>query len=261
MVIFALPSITDSGQGSTSTSIVLWVIAVIVVILGMPRVPLVPDRLWRFLCWSVAVVLVLYAAARIDLIPSGWIWITWAFAGILVLGLASWIERLLEQLEHRGTETAKENWRPSVPTTVGLLSAPTPATPSEPDLSREPIFDEAPAELADISPASLQELFEGRTELQKANLFAPHIGKEVHVSGQVESVETTAGFRMALIKHLASGFRLWLFFDHEDYDADPVLLVLNKGDNISLTGQIYKAADRSLSLDKCKDIEVRGPRA
>ncbi|MDQ5822255.1 MAG: hypothetical protein M3540_12520 [Actinomycetota bacterium] len=135
------------------------------------------------------------------------------------------------------------------------------ATPAQAEQSesREPIFDEAPPELADMSPASLSQLFEGRsTEIQRRSVFMPHVGKEVRVSGRVASVEGGSVGPMVVIKQ-PNDFTIALFFDAE-YNSNPVLLALNHGDNISVSGQIFQSLGaHRISLDKCKDIEVRGP--
>jgi hypothetical protein len=266
VLVFA--TVTTGGeQGATSTSIFLWIAAGAVVALGMARLPLVPDRLWRFICWSGAVVLAIYAAARLYETPSGWIWATWAAGLIVVLAFAFWVETLLEHLEKRGTEDAKDQWRPASPAPEASpvqAPAPAPAATTSPASSASsnstasspiPIFDEAPPELADISPASLKELFAGRTDLQRTQLMEQHVGKEVRVLGTVEKVEGPR-LRSAVIGQ--PDFHFSLFFDDENYDADPVLLVLNRGDEIAVSGRIFKIGETWGALDRCADIEVRG---
>lgn len=248
-LLMVVSSIPNEQQGATSTSIVLWLVAGAVVMLGMQPLPLIPDRLWRFICWSMAVVIGFYAAARIRLIPSGWIWLTWALLLILVLALAFWVESLLSRRE---IEATKEQWRPAaIPTPTPSVEKP--ASPA--DLSREPIFDEAPPELADMSPASLKELIAGRTDAQSDKLMEQHVGKRVRVSGEVESV--TLG-RIPQVQ-IRSSIALVLFFDAtENYDVEPVLLAINKGDEITVSGQIFKIHEITVSLDYCKLIEARG---
>jgi hypothetical protein len=256
LMLVSTPS--DAKKGGTGTSIALWIVAGAVVILGMQRLPLIPDRLWRFICWAVAAVLGLYAAARIHLIPSGRIWLTWAFALIVVLALAFWIERLLEQLGDREAKTAKERWGPTfAPQTSVTTLAPSQANDIPTDASQAPIFEEAPRELMGMSPAALADLFKGRTGLQQRKLIEQHLGKEVRVSGEVKTIEGSA-LRQATLGQ-ANGFHVQLFFDNADYDADPMLSVLNKGDEVSVYGQIFGMGEVSIALDRCRDIEVRSP--
>jgi uncharacterized membrane protein len=262
-VLSAVPS---DPPAATGTSIFIWVAAGLVVALGMARLPLVPDRLWRFLCWSVAVVLGLYAAARIRLIPSGRIWVTWAVLLILVLALLFWIEKLRE---HREIEASKESSAATMSalTLTGTMLPIQPSTsPTASPLhaSREPIFDQAPPELADMTPASLKELVAHKTHAQLDQLMDQHRGKPVRVSGEVEKVEFGFGASLPSVT-LKTPIPFLLFFDAEDYDAKSVLLTLNKGDKIVVSGQIRKFEPSFLmeivavivALDKCKVLDAR----
>lgn len=116
------------------------------------------------------------------------------------------------------------------------------------------VFDEAPPELADMSPTSIKEVFAGRTDAQAAKLMEQHVGKPVRVSGAVEGVELER-IPNATLKSVVS---VLLFFDADDYDAEPLLLALNKGDKIVASGQVYKIKDGVVTLDRCKLLEARG---
>ena len=257
--------LTASTNVPHGASIGLWLATGLVVALGMARLPLVPDRLWRFLCWSTAVGLGLYAAARTRLIPSGRIWITWAVLLILVLALLFWIERLRE---HREIETSKGSSAAdmSALTLTGTMLPPKPsarpsANPS--DLSRKPIFDQAPPELADMSQASLMEIVANKTNAQIDQLMEQHRGQSVRVSGEVERVSTEPIPSVSL----KTPIPFLLFFDAEGYDAKPVLLTLSKGDKIVASGQIHKFEQGAsgeyvsviVAIDKCKLLEARAP--
>lgn len=248
-------AIASDPRGSTGASVVLWVAAGLVVMLGMARLPLVPDRAWRFLCWSVAVVLGFYAAARTRLIPSGWIWITWAVLVIVVLALLFWVERLRD-LEHRGTDTAKASEVRAIagttsPAAIHPITVPLQST-------SRPIFDEAPPELASMSQASLAEFFAGRTQAQGDKLMQQHRGKPVRVSGQVEQVSLGSSGKLPSVT-LKGALHLLLFFDpEEDYDPEPIVLALHEGDSIVVEGRIWQIADNSVSVDRCRLIESRG---
>jgi hypothetical protein len=243
--------LTNDPQGTTAASIFIWIAAGVVVVLGMARLPLIPDRVWRFFCWSAAIVLGLYAAARIHVIPTGWIWVTWAVLAIAVLGLLFYIERLLE---HDVTETVKESSSAALPrpTATPVPWVPTAPSPS----SRDPIFDTAPPGLADLSPASLEELFVGRTAAQAGKLAEQHIGKRVSVTGAVENV--TLG-RVPHVHLRSKGVAVLTFFDDDDYDAEPFLLSLNVGDEVTVSGLIWKLENILVNLDHCRVLNARGP--
>jgi hypothetical protein len=247
-LIAAIEPTARHSQGTTRASIFLWVAAGLVVALGMARLPLIPDRLWRFFCWSGAVVLGFYAASRIRLIPSGWIWVTWAALVIVVLALLFWVEKLRD-LENRGTEASKES-----ATTVWSAPVHDTRSPSKPPPGH--IFEGAPPELASMTPASLKEARSGRTDAQAQLLMEQHQGKPVRVAGKVENVDfSTAVPSVGLngvVRHLC-------FFDPaEDYDPKPTLLALNKGDKIVVSGDTFRFGETSVSLDHCRLVEVRG---
>jgi hypothetical protein len=120
------------------------------------------------------------------------------------------------------------------------------------EYSRQPIFDQAPPELADMSPASLKELFADRTEAQGRMLMEQHVGKPVRVSGQVDGVKQLEHMYSVRLKSVVG---LGLFFGADD-DA-PRLLTLNKGEKIVVSGQINEIQETAVYLDKCKLIEAR----
>lgn len=120
------------------------------------------------------------------------------------------------------------------------------------EYSLQPIFDQAPPELAGWTKASLKELFAGRTEAQGRKLMEQHVGKPVRVSGEVEGVrrlEYTYSVR------LKSVVRLGLFFGVDD--DEPRLLTLNNGEKIVVSGQIDEIQETAVYLNKCKLIEPR----
>lgn len=118
------------------------------------------------------------------------------------------------------------------------------------------IFDEAPPELANMTPASLKATFANRTEAQRDALMEQHVGKPVRISGEVVGVQL--GTVVPLVS-LKSKIALHLFFDPtEDYDPKPALLALNKGERIDVSGKIHKFGEKSLSVDHCRLINARG---
>jgi hypothetical protein len=121
----------------------------------------------------------------------------------------------------------------------------------------QPIFDDAPPELADISPAWLQEFFAGRTEAQAETLLRQHVGTPVRVSGEVESVDLGSSGTVPQV-HLRSGSALLLLFC-DDRDAEARLLALNTSDRIVASGKILRILKNVVSLGDCKLIDVRGP--
>jgi hypothetical protein len=125
--------------------------------------------------------------------------------------------------------------------------------PQRQAVTAQRVFDEAPPELAEMSPASLKELFAGRTQAQGEKLTEQHVGKPVRVSGEVDSVQR----RPIPAVTLKSSVLLFLYFDADDYDAEPLLLTLNKGDRIIVSGQVHRFTEASVSLDRCNLIEAR----
>jgi hypothetical protein len=144
------------------------------------------------------------------------------------------------------------------------------ATPSEAPIApadvpakqaSQRIFDEAPPELAEMSSDSLKELLAGRTEAQIDALMAPHVGKPVRVSGEVARVEIRhIGPRPiphVSLRHAPGAVGLLVFFDGEDYDAVPLVLALNQGDQIVASGLIYRIRETTVIVDNCELIETR----
>jgi hypothetical protein len=113
------------------------------------------------------------------------------------------------------------------------------------------VFDEAPPELADMSPASLKELFAGRTDAQGAKLTEQHVGKSVRVSGDVAKVELATVNSVTI----RAAVTMILFFDN---GAAEQLLALNLGDKVVVSGQIHGLSDGFIGLNKCKLVEARG---
>ncbi len=143
--------------------------------------------------------------------------------------------------------------RPANPT--GPATSLGPVTPERPARhTPQLIFEDAPPELADMSSASLKEVFAGRTEAQGKALMKQHVGKAVRVSGEVQGVKLTGTPRV----DLRSAVALLLFFDADDYDPAPVLLSLHIGDKIVVSGQIYEFTEAVVFLDQCRLIETRG---
>lgn len=122
----------------------------------------------------------------------------------------------------------------------------------------QPLFDEAPPELAHISLTSLKDSFAGRTQAQGDKLMEQHVGKPVRISGEVERVAlgSHAGIPSVTLKATSA---LLLFFDPEDdYDPVPIVLALNVGDKIVVSGRVDRLAPEMVSLDHCRLIEARG---
>ena len=124
--------------------------------------------------------------------------------------------------------------------------------------TRQVVFDDAPPELADTSPASLMELFAGRTEAQAATLLKQHRGKAVRVSGEVEDVSVASAYGGNVRLRGRCGISFLLFFDADDKDAERQLLIaLNTGDKITVSGLIHEIQASVVSLDNSKLIHVR----
>lgn len=109
-----------------------------------------------------------------------------------------------------------------------------------------------------MSSASLTELFAGRTELQGDMLMEQHVGKSVRVSGEVTEAVLVPTTRIARVM-LKSSVTLIAYFDPaDDYDPVPIVLALNEGDRISVSGQISQLKRLTVALDHCKLLNVRG---
>lgn len=148
------------------------------------------------------------------------------------------------------------------PSTEERQRTESPAATTPPPLLPQPIFDEAPPELADMSPASLTALLAGRTNAQIHKLMEQHRGKPVRVSGEVEHVQFGTSAPSVRLK---TTIPFLLFFDAEGYDAESVLLTLNKGDKIVASGQIHSFEQSTfmefvaviVALEKCRLVEAR----
>ncbi len=124
--------------------------------------------------------------------------------------------------------------------------------------ARQPIFEQAPPELADMSAASLKDSFAGRTEAQGNTLMEQHVDKPVLVSGEVERVAIIRPSGIPTVT-LRSTPILLLFFDpDDDYDPVPIVLSLNAHDRIVVSGRIHQIDPTSVSLHHCKLIEAHG---
>jgi hypothetical protein len=199
--------------------------------------------------------------------PHPSIWSNTAFliclaVGVLALAAGAWILMAfflplpLPKTRHEREAFKDLAERVALGQARSALPPPPPEDPTGAMETSHLVFDEAPPELADMSPASLKELFAGRTEAQSSKLLEQHIGKSVRVSGEVTKVEFAA-FTTSVSLHAA--VNLLLFFDK---DAEPQLLVLNLGDEVAVSGQIQKfPTETMISLEKCKLIEARGRRS
>lgn len=196
--------------------------------------------------------------------PSIWsntVFLICLVVGVLALAAGAWIlAAFFLPLPLPKTRHEREAFKGSAEraTLEQTRSAPPPLSPPEAQAvathAPQLVFDEAPPELADMSPASLKELFAGRTDAQVVTLMKQHVGKSVRVSGEVEGVE----FGKIPWVQLKAAVTLQLFFDADDYDVESVLLALNMGDEIVVSGQIWKIREFLISLDKCKLIQARG---
>jgi hypothetical protein len=186
--------------------------------------------------------------------PLGWVCLILGIGFLILAGLWWYVGHGSEEAPSQtGGRTAPEDKAPPP------KREPIRPSPEEAAQASQHIFEEAPPELADLSAASLQEIFAGRTHAQADQLMEHHVGKPVRVSGVVESVSLSLRIPQVHLRS-AAGPLLQLFFDAEDYDAKPVLLALNAGDNVFVSGQIWKFGDRMVSIDRCKVIDVRaGP--
>jgi hypothetical protein len=215
----------------------------------------------------VAPITVLETAAS----PHPSIWSNTAFliclgVGVLALAAGAWIlAAFFLPLPLPKTRHEREAFKGSAEqTTLGRTRSVPPPPVSVPEeqavvatQAPQPVFDEAPPELADLSPASLKELLAGRTDAQVITLMEQHVGKSVRVSGEVEGVE----FGTVPWVRLKGAVTLQLFFDADGYDPEPILLALNMGDEIVVSGQIWKIREFLISLDKCRLVEARGRRS
>jgi hypothetical protein len=141
-----------------------------------------------------------------------------------------------------------------------LTPLPVALTPARAEDSPRPLFDQAPPELADMSPASVKELLVGRTEAQRKTLMRQHVGKPVHVSGEVDDVSLATSYRGSVRLRGESGFLFLLLFDLDDEDPGGQLLVaINPGERLVVSGVINEIQANLVALDNCKMIDLRGP--
>ncbi len=160
----------------------------------------------------------------------------------------------------------EEESTPSLPSRSAVVApiAAADESGSEPEAATQnalvrPIFDHAPPELADMTRASIVDLFAGRTQAQGDKLMRHHVNKPVRVSGTVAAV-ALGGPPLHLPRVTLEGaITLLLFFDpDDDYDPEPIVLALNKGDKIVASALVHQLTAEMVSLHHCKLIDVRG---
>jgi hypothetical protein len=192
--------------------------------------------------------------------PHPSIWSNTAFliclvVGVIALAAGAWIlaafflplplpktRREREAFQESAERVTREQTRNAAP--------PSPP-PDQAVVAPQLVFDEAPPELANMSPAFLTELFAGRTDAQGAKLTEQHVGKLVRVSGEVTKVELATVNSVTI----RAAVTMILFFDDA---AAEQLLALNLGDKVVVSGQIHGLSDGFIGLTKCKLVEARG---
>ena len=178
------------------------------------------------------------------------------FLGLMVMAWGGIVVRADKKLS-QGAESFSLTTEP-VPEV--RAPAPAPVTPraGPTEYSRQPIFDQAPPELADLSQDSLKPLFVSRTEAQAKALMKQHAGKPVRVSGEIEDVSVASAYGGSVRLRGKSGLSFLLFFDAADKEAERQLLIsLNTGDRLVVSGVIHDIAVTQVALDNSKLIDIR----
>jgi hypothetical protein len=173
------------------------------------------------------------------------------FVGLSAL-LADGAGRVRGRLAERSIRATVEG--SSAALQAALPPSVTPQTEAT-EYSDQPIFDQAPPELADMTRASLGGLIAGRTDAQAKALMKQHAGKPVCVSGEIENVTLASAYSGSVRLRGRSGVAFLLFFEAADREAERQLLVaLNLGDGLAVSGEINDIVPSLVALDGCKPI-------
>ena len=194
--------------------------------------------------WSNTAFLICLVFGGLALAAGAWILV----AFFLPLPLPK-TRREREAFQESAERVAREQIRSAAPPPP--LAVPPSPPPDQANVAPQLVFDEAPPELANMSPAFLTELFAGRTDAQGAKLTEQHVGKLVRVSGEVTKVELATVNSVTI----RAAVTMILFFDDA---AAEQLLALNLGDKVVVSGQIHGLSDGFIGLTKCKLVEARG---
>jgi hypothetical protein len=85
-----------------------------------------------------------------------------------------------------------------------------------------------------------------------------HAGKPVRVSGEIEDVSVASAYGGSVRLRGKSGLSFLLFFDAADKEAERQLLIsLNTGDRLVVSGVIHDIAVTQVALDNSKLIDIR----
>lgn len=100
----------QTGQSARTTG-VLSLVALILVLVGMGRPPLVSERVWRWICWSAAAEVGLFAWQ-----PSAWLHVLLGLLAPPLLAWGFWLEAKREKSErvrigYRGRRGSKGDLR------------------------------------------------------------------------------------------------------------------------------------------------------
>jgi hypothetical protein len=166
---------------------------------------------------------------------------------IVAVGLYCMFAVLARQWPFNASDEAPEAHAPDPP--------PLSVTPAQTQDSSQPIFDEAPPEFADMTPVSLNARFAGRTEAQRRTLMKQHVGKPVRVSGEIEDVTLASSYGGSVRLRGKSGVSFLLYFDAANKEAErQVLIALNTGDRLVVSGVIHEVTTTVVVLDNSKLI-------
>jgi hypothetical protein len=109
-----------------------------------------------------------------------------------------------------------------------------------------------------MTPATLKEIWSGRTDAQASKLLEHHLGESVRVSGVVERVTLGTSIPSVSLERKSTASVLLFFDPAPGYDPKPTVLALNLGDHILVSGTIHGFGKTTVSVDHCRLIEARG---
>jgi hypothetical protein len=88
-------------------------------------------------------------------------------------------------------------------------------------------------------------------------LMKQHVGKPVRVSGEVEAVSLASAYGGNVRLRGRSGISFLLFFDAHDKEAERQLLIaVNTGDKLTVSGVIHEIGANVVAVDNSKLMRV-----
>jgi tRNA_anti-like len=117
----------------------------------------------------------------------------------------------------------------------------------------------AARQLVDVTPEHLVGFFDTHTSIQAKELVAPYLGKWMHVSGLLGNVSGFTTFSQVTFAFgTFTSLSVYMYF-HDREVVENRLVVLSRGDQVTVLGQIDRVDDTLVMLENCELIDVSRP--